>query len=49
MQSIKATLQQDFVERLKYALKNEQKYLTQHWISTECQEKFKQYLVDDKW
>lgn len=38
----------DFTE-LSKLLDEEQKLLIQHWISAECQEKFKEYIKNEQW
>lgn len=40
---------EDFLSKLDDALTEEQQLLALHWSSSECQEKFKQYLNTGKW
>lgn len=41
---MKANLRQELLARLDDQLTMEQKKLSQQWITTECQEKFKQFI-----
>lgn len=47
--SIKATLTKDLIEQIDEALAEEEQILIQHWISPECQEKFRNYLTNGHW
>nr|XP_019562557.2 flocculation protein FLO11 isoform X3 [Aedes albopictus] len=44
LKSMKANLRQELLVRLDDQLTMEQKKLSQQWITTECQEKFKQFI-----
>lgn len=47
--SMKAQRQKSELPKLTAALIEEQKILSQQWISSECQEKFKQYIQKECW
>uniref|UniRef100_A0A336M702 CSON010408 protein n=3 Tax=Culicoides sonorensis TaxID=179676 RepID=A0A336M702_CULSO len=47
--SIKATLTKDLIEHIDEALAEEEQMLIQHWISPECQEKFRNFLNNGHW
>jgi len=40
---------QENLKNLDQQLLEEQKILIQHWLSTECQEKFKNFLSQEEW
>ncbi|XP_063700902.1 uncharacterized protein LOC134831170 [Culicoides brevitarsis] len=47
--SIKATLTKDLIEQIDEALAEEEQILIQHWTSAECQEKFRNFLINGHW
>lgn len=49
LEAIKSALQHKLLPILSIAVQDERKQLVEHWTSVECQEKYKNYLIKEKW
>ncbi|KAJ6644511.1 Chromodomain Y-like protein 2, partial [Pseudolycoriella hygida] len=49
METTKALTHFDIIDKLDHDLAKEQKLLIQHWTTSECQERFNNFLSKEKW
>lgn len=50
MEATKSLTHFDIIDNeLDTNLANEQKLLIQHWVSSECQDRFKHFMLKEKW
>ncbi len=49
METTKSLIHFDMIDKLEGDVAKEQKLLVQHWATSECQDKFKNFLSKEKW